>query len=52
MEVDIVDKFGYIKGKLKKIHNGCYNELCTTADRYELTIPQNEVEVVLLLAAL
>jgi hypothetical protein len=39
LEVDIVDKFGYSKGKLKKVHNGCYNELCTTADRYEITLP-------------
>lgn len=40
--MDIVDEFGYIKGKIKKIHNGCCNELCTSADKYKMVLPQDE----------
>lgn len=52
LEIDVVDKFGYLKGKIKKTHNGCLTECCTTSDKYEMTLPQDEEEAVLMLAAL
>jgi hypothetical protein len=42
---------GHHKGMFKKIHNGCANECFTAADRYDITLPDDEVEAALVLAA-
>ena len=48
----IEPKDGYKVGKLKKIHNGFYNECCTNGDLYRFQYPANgEAEKAIFLAA-
>jgi hypothetical protein len=51
LHFECVDKFGHHQGEFKKVHNGCYNECCSPGDRYEITLPHDEAEAALMLAA-
>ena len=52
LDFEFVDGMGHHKGMFKKIHNGCVNECFTGADRYDITISDDEVDAALVLAAL
>ena len=43
---------GNTQESLKKIHSGCARECITAADMYEITLPTNEDDCALLLAAI
>lgn len=43
---------GHHKGMFKKIHNGCSNECLTGADRYDITLSEDDVDAALVLAGL
>ena len=51
LDFEYVDGMGHHKGMFKKIHNGCVTECLTGADRYDITLPEDEVEAALILAA-
>jgi hypothetical protein len=40
------------EGHLKKNHTGCWNECCGAGDKYDLTLPADEEEAALMLAAI
>lgn len=51
LEFEVADSFGAQKETLKKIHSGCYRECITGADNYELTLPSDNDEAALMIAA-
>lgn len=51
MDFEFVDGMGHHKGTFKKVFNGCMNECFTGADRYDVTLPADENEAALILAA-
>lgn len=51
MDFEFVDGMGHHKGTFKKIFNGCMTECFTGADRYDVTLPADENEAALILAA-
>jgi hypothetical protein len=46
------DSNGNPKEELKKVHNGVKNECFTRGDKYVMTLPADEVDAALMLAAL
>lgn len=52
MEFKIKDKNGYYVNYFCKEHNGCGNEMCTMADKYNFEFPsQNDDENAIFLAS-
>jgi hypothetical protein len=52
LHFNVTDRFGQQQGEMKKIHNGCWNECCSAGDKYEMTLPKDDAEAALMLAAL
>ena len=48
----VKNRNGEEEGTIKKNHSGCWNECCGAADKYEMTLPHNEEEAALMLAAI
>ena len=48
----VTDSMQNSQEQLKKVHSGCYRECCTGADMYEVTLPADESEAALFLAAI
>ena len=51
LEFNCVDVMGNPQEVFKKVHSGYCRECCTAADAYELTLPSDEGEGALMLAA-
>ena len=51
LDFEFVDGMGHHKGTFKKVYNGCAVECFTGADRYDVTLPADENEAALILAA-
>jgi hypothetical protein len=48
---EVTDSTGTAKESLKKIHSGCMKELLTASDNYEVTLPSDNDEAALMVAA-
>ena len=52
LEFLVYNRAGQPEGVIKKNHSGCWNECCGAADKYEVTLPMDEEEQALMLAAI
>ena len=52
LDFEFTDGLGNHMGIFKKIHNGCVNECFTGADRYDVSLPADERDAALVLAAI